>query len=428
MEKVNFAKVTILSGIVTCFRLICGLLISKIVAIYTGPAGIANLGQLQNFVTFVNGFISSQVSQGVNRYSAENKSCYEHAQPYWRASIKLSAIACCFIISIGIFFSGHISEYLFYRTDLYWLIVIALCVLPLNIANNIFLGVLNGLNEYNRFFLANVFAIASSLISMTGLVYFFGLEGALIAAALNNAVAGIWLIIIIIKRPWFKFKYWLGQVPSHHLSEMRKYFLMGIIGALTGPISLIAIRMILTNSFSLEYAGYWQAVSKISEAYLAVLTTALTVYYFPKTAAAKSRYDYLTVLKTGSTIVVPLALLMALTIFFLKDFIITLLFTAEFSQARDLFLFQNIGDFLRICSWLFATILLAKGYFKINASLEITFSILFPILVKLLIVHFNLKGVSIAYCITYALYFIASVYIYCWHIKTRVPCTNEHSQ
>ncbi|EFA1421661.1 O-antigen flippase, partial [Escherichia coli] len=62
MEKLNFAKVTILSGVVTCFRLICGLLISKVVAIYTGPIGIANLGQLQNFVAFINGFISSQVS------------------------------------------------------------------------------------------------------------------------------------------------------------------------------------------------------------------------------------------------------------------------------------------------------------------------------------------------------------------------------
>jgi PST family polysaccharide transporter len=363
----------------------------------------------------------------VNRYSAENKSNYEHAQPYWRASIKLSAIACCFIISLGVFSSGQISNYLFHKDELYWLVIVSLIVLPLNIVNNIFLGVLNGLGEYNRFFLANVFAIASALISMTALVYFMGLKGALIAAALNNAIAGVWLIIIIVKRPWFKFKYWIGQVPSHHLKEMRKYFLMGIIGALTGPISLIAVRTILTNNFSLEYAGYWQAVSKISEAYLAVLTTALTVYYFPKTAAAKTRHDYLSVLKTGSTIVVPLALLMAAAIFLLKDFIIILLFSADFSKARGLFLFQNIGDFLRISSWLFATILLAKGYFKINACLEIVFSILFPLLVKVFIASFNLEGVSIAYCLTYTLYFITSVYIYIWHIRKKVPVLNECS-
>lgn len=69
---------------------------------------------------------------------------------------------------------------------------------------------------------------------------------------------------------------------------------MGVIGALTGPISMIVVRTILTNNFSLEDAGYWQAVNRISEAYLAVLTTALTVYYFPETAAARRYSEYIT--------------------------------------------------------------------------------------------------------------------------------------
>ena len=420
MEKLNFARVTILSGIVTCFRLVCGLLISKIVAIYTGPAGISNLGQLQNFVTFINGFISSQVSQGVNRYSAEHSGSYENAQHYWRAAFKLSAISCCLIICICGVFSKQLSTYLFHNNDYFWLIILSLLVLPLNIINNIFLGVLNGLGEHNRFFLANVCAIASAAFSMTGFVYFLGLEGALIAAALNNAIAGLWLIIIIFKRPWFRWVYWIGQVPEHHFREMRKYFFMGVIGALTGPISLIIVRSILTNSLSIDDSGYWQAVTKISEAYLAILTTAMTVYYFPKTAAARTRKEYLDVLIIGVKIVVPLAFLMAMSIFLLKDYIITLLFTRDFSKARDLFLFQNIGDFVRISSWLFATILLAKGYFKINVILEISFSIIYPFSVKLLTPSWGLEGVSLAYLITYSMYFISTLLIYVWHIQNKV--------
>lgn len=419
MAKLNFARVTILSGIVTCFRLVCGLLISKVVAIYTGPAGISNLGQLQNFVTFINGFISSQVSQGVNRYSAEHSSNYEKAQSYWRAALKLSAISCCLIICICGVFSKQLSTYLFHNNDYFWLIILSLIVLPLNIINNIFLGVLNGLGEHNRFFLANVCAIASAALSMTGLVYFFGLEGALIAAALNNAIAGVWLIFIILKRPWFRWKYWVGQVPEHHFREMRKYFFMGIIGALTGPISLIIVRSILTNNLSIDDSGYWQAVTKISEAYLAILTTAMTVYYFPKTASAHTKKEYLDILIIGVKIVVPLAFFMALTIYLLKDFVINILFTKDFSKARELFLFQNIGDFIRITSWLFATILLAKGYFKINIILEISFSILYPLFVKLLIPFWGLQGVSLSYLITYFLYFVCTFLIYGWHIKYK---------
>ncbi|MGG5216350.1 MULTISPECIES: O-antigen translocase [Rahnella] len=422
MENLNFAKVTILSGILTCFRLVCGLLISKVVAIYTGPAGIANLGQLQNFVSFINGFISNQVSQGVTRYSSEHKNNYEDAKQFWRAAIKLSFIACCFIAILGLMFSQKLSGYLFHDSNYYWLIIVALSVLPLNIANSIFLGVLNGLGEYNKFFIANILAILSSVISMTGLVYFFGLKGALISAALNNAIAGAWLIAIILKRPWFKWRYWVGQTPKHHLKEMRNYFYMGVIGALTGPISLIAVRTILTNNFSIDDAGYWQAVSKISEAYLAILTTAMTVYYFPKTAAAKSVSEHLSILKTGAAVVVPLALLMAFAIFGLKDFIISILFTKDFHEARRLFFFQNMGDFVRICSWLFATILLAKGYFKINAALEISFSITYPLLVKVLTLYWGLEGVSLAYFITYAIYLVAVMLIYMWHLNKKVLC------
>ncbi len=417
MAALNFAKITILSGLVTFFRLLAGLLISKVVAIYTGPSGMASLGQLQNMVTFINGFVSSQVSQGINRYSSEYKNDYENAKYYWRAALKLSVIASCFIICTGFILSSRISEFLFNQEHYYWLVIVALAVLPLNIINNIFLGVLNGLGEHNRFFLANLLAIMAALISMTALVYYFGITGALIAAALNNAVAGVCLIVIIFRRPWFKIKYWIGSASTKHTSEMRKYFYMGVIGALTGPISLMIVRTIISGEFSQDYAGYWQAVSKISEAYLAVLTTALTVYYFPKTAAAKTVEDYISTLKSGAIVVIPLALLFACAIFLCKDIIIKILFTSEFNKARDLFLFQNIGDFFRISSWLFATILLAKGYFKVNAALEIIFSLLFPLSTKVLIAYYGLPGVSIAYFITYFIYFIVTVYIYIRHLE-----------
>jgi PST family polysaccharide transporter len=111
---------------------------------------------------------------------------------------------------------------------------------------------------------------------------------------------------------------------------------------------------------------------------------------------------------------------MALGIFYLKDFIISFLFTKDFQRAGVLFLYQNIGDFFRICSWLFATILLAKGYFVINATLEVSFALLYPLLVKLLISIYGFEGVTLAYCSTYFIYLIATAIIYLWHIKYKV--------
>ncbi|MCV5473250.1 O-antigen flippase, partial [Escherichia coli] len=66
------------------------------------------------------------------------------------------------------------------------------------------------------------------------------------------------------------------------------YMLMGVIGAFTGPTALITIRNLITASISIEAAGIWQAVAKISDAYLGIFTIGIGMYYFPKAAAITS--------------------------------------------------------------------------------------------------------------------------------------------
>lgn len=413
----KFFTVTVLSGLLTLLRLCCGFLISKIVAVYTGTSGVAALGQLQSFVTLVNGFVSSQVSQGLTRYTSEYKDDYNNTAKYWSAAAKLSSIAAAIIIIMGCFSSKYISNFLFSNPQYYWIIILSLLVVPLNILNSILLAVVNGLEDYRKYFLTNAVAIVLFLISMATFVYFFGKTGALISAALNNAISGLYLLSIIYKERWFKLKYWFSTTDKQSYKNMLNYFYMGIIGALTGPLSIIMVRSIITSDLSIDDAGYWQATLKISEAYLAVLTTALTVYYFPKTAMAKTKKEHLYILRKGIILIVPLAILAATTIFLLRDFILIILFTNDFSKASSLFLFQNIGDVFRVSSWLFAVILLAKGYFKINAILEIIFSLSFPVLTKILIEKYGFTTPSIAYCINYSLYFITVLLVYIWHIK-----------
>lgn len=417
MGKLNLTKITAFSGIITFFRLISGLAVSKIVAIHTGPEGISLLGQLQSLVSLINGFVASQVSQGVSRYTAENGDNFEETKLFWRASIKLSALAVGFIVTIGIILSKDISVWLFNNESYFFIVIIALAVVPLNVANSIFVGVINGLFDYNRFFLANILSIISGLLIICIFVYFWGLNGALVAVAINNAVAGLLLVLIIRKQYWFRWDYWVGETEKKHFREMLNYFYMGIIGALSGPVSLILVRIIITSHLSLAESGYWQAVARISDAYLAILTTIVTVYYFPRTAAAKTRSEHLSVLYVGMKSFVPLAIMMAIGVFVLKDLIVRVLFTQDFLIASPLFIYQNIGDVLRVISWLFATILLAKGYFRTSAVLEIIFSFMFPLLTYLLIDSLGFISSSVAYCINYLMYLIIVFFVYLKHLK-----------
>lgn len=50
-------SVTLTTGVLTLYKILSGFIIAKIVALYTGPTGIAMLGQLQSLLTALNGVV-----------------------------------------------------------------------------------------------------------------------------------------------------------------------------------------------------------------------------------------------------------------------------------------------------------------------------------------------------------------------------------
>ncbi len=91
----KFLQVTILSAIYTFIKMIAGFIIGKVVAIYTGPSGVAMLGQVQSLITIVAGTTSAPVSTGLVRYTAENwQEGQEACAPWWRAYESLCFYSC----------------------------------------------------------------------------------------------------------------------------------------------------------------------------------------------------------------------------------------------------------------------------------------------------------------------------------------------
>jgi len=66
-------KTSILSGIATLIKVLTSFLLNTIIAVYIGPAGLAYIGQFQNFSQFVISVATGAIDQGVVKYSAEYK-------------------------------------------------------------------------------------------------------------------------------------------------------------------------------------------------------------------------------------------------------------------------------------------------------------------------------------------------------------------
>ncbi len=74
-------------------------------------------------------------------------------------------------------------------------------------------------------------------------------------------------------------------------SKLLKYGLMTMVSCLILPIVQIIIRNYLGTHLSWQEAGYWQGMMRISDAYLAVITATLSVYYLPTLSALQTKEE-----------------------------------------------------------------------------------------------------------------------------------------
>lgn len=409
-------SVTVLSGLLTFINTVKGLLISKVVAIYAGPEGLALMGQVQSFVAGINGLVSNQIAQGITRFTAEQQDTIK-ASYYWRASVRLLLIILVFTAPLLILISPSMSVWLLNNGQLYWVFILAVAFLPLNICNSFLLAVVNGKEEHLRYITTLMISTVVSAILAVILIVSMGLVGGLIAVAINNGFAGIVVISRVYREEWFAIRYWFGRADKDKAVVMAKYMALGVVGALTGPVSMILIRNILTENVSLAAAGNWQLVWSVSAAFISVITTALSVYFFPK--LSKIKYPQKLVSETTKVLlfIMPLTCVGAVFIYVLRELVIQVLATSEFESAAELFKVQLIGDVVRVLSFAPALLLIAKGYFKINAFCEIFASANFTVLSFFFVREYGVVGVTYAYLLNYFIYMLIVWAVFFRHLK-----------
>jgi PST family polysaccharide transporter len=212
------------------------------------------------------------------------------------------------------------------------------------------------------------------------------------------------MLVANLKQPWLRLSYWWGHTDSQSRKAIGGYMLMAATTALTTPISMILIRNMLVEHVGWDSTGHWQAVWKISEVYLSVITIALGTYYLPRLSSLKCSETIISEINKTVRLVIPLVALMAFGVYLLRDIAISLLFTEEFRSARDLFSIQLFGDVIKIASWLYAYPMLSRGATKWFVCTEIVFSSMFVILSYMFVMRFGLEGMPMAYLSNYTLY------------------------
>ncbi|MFI8146296.1 O-antigen translocase [Acinetobacter sp. ABJ_C5_2] len=409
----NLLKTSVLNGVAVLIKTATMFILNKILAIYVGPAGYAAIGQFQNFIQMVTTFAGSAINTAVIKYTAEYYEDETKQRNIWKTAGSIVLLFSLIFSLIILIFQKQLSIYIFH-TDLYQTVFVWFAVfLTLFTFNALFLAILNGKKEVLRLVIANIVGSIFSLAVTSLLAIKYSLYGALVALSIYQSLAFLITLFLCYKADWFKLSYLFGKIDKTIAKKFLAFAFMALVSAICVPLSQIVIRSYLTHEYGVTYAGYWEAMIRLSAAYLMLVTTTLGVYYLPRLSELSRLEEIKSEVYLGYKYIFPFAVIGSLAVYFLRDWIIGILFTKTFLPMRDLFLWQMIGDSLKIGSWILAYLMLSKAMTKLFITTEVIFAITSILLTYMCTHLFGFEGVSIAHLINYAMYwFVMSVCVF----------------
>ena len=399
-------KTSLLNGIAVFIKMLTLLGLNKILAIYVGPSGYAALGQFQNAVQMITTFASGAINTGVTKYTAEYYDDEERQHRVWRTAGTIALIGSLTTTVLVIAFNQSLAGWFLKDETLGSVFIWFAATLVLFVFNTLLLAILNGKKEIQRYVIANIAGSLFALAVTSVMAVQLGLYGALVALAIYQSLTFFVTLLLTYKAPWFKLRYLVGGIDKQAAKNLAKYTAMALTSAACVPLSHILIRNHLGETLGWDAAGYWEAMWRLSAAYLMLVTTTLSVYYLPKLSELQETAAIKREIIQGYKIILPVAAACSLAIYLLRDFIIRVLFTEEFAPMEGLFAWQMVGDTLKIGSWVLAYVMLGKAMMKLFIASEIVFAGSFYGLTVMFTKTMGLEGVALAHSVNYFLYWL----------------------
>lgn len=402
-------KVSMWSGVNTLIKLVTGFVLGKVLAIVVGPPGVAMIGQLTNFTSIFNTLSTGAVHTGVTKFVAEYNDDENERLKVIKAGFfttLVGSLICSVVLFIG---AGIFNKFLFNGLNYTYIIYVYALTIFFYGLNTLLLSILNGYKEFKLFIRLNAVISVTGVFISLALVLFSKLSGALLAVVLSQTVSCFITFLVIRKKEWFKLSYFTTIPDKGTIGKLMIFALMTSISAFVLPFCQIFTRSLIISSASVNVAGLWDALTRISGLLQLFLVTSLTTYYMPRLSEIREIKELRNEVFKTVKLVAPILILVLLGIYLFKNLIVLTLYTHEFLGITALFKIQLIGDLFKLTSWLFAFVTLARGNAKYFLILELGYFCYYMILCYFLIPVYGLDGAVWAYCISYIINFMVSV-------------------
>ncbi|ANA34121.1 Lipid III flippase [Ralstonia mannitolilytica] len=417
-------KALLITGLGTVASLGLGALALKIMAVQTGPAGVAvfsMLRQLQQTATAIGSWggqtaYTQSLARSTPRYPVR----------FWTL-VRLVVAGCiltALLLTIVCLFGAQSV-----LPGIHWAtahLTIAIGAAVAGILFFFFMGVQASGGRHGGIAGAQI-AAAGTLLVIVASGYFAPAEW----RTLVNAV-GLCLSLVIGAIYAWQSARRRGLLPSRDPTTAaldwtvaREFMQVGtssLISAALATGSGLLIRRILIQRLGLDAAGVFDAAWTICMMYVLTLLSALSNVYLPKLAACNTieeeRHLLQAVLKLVLAAFVPLVCAMIAA----RGFLIELLYSPAFSDAASIIRWMLAADLLKVAGFIFAMPLLARGHSRLFLASELLWYGLFWIGVWMVrdTTEALPEHIGIAYLVSYAGYWLF-VAVYAPRLRSYGP-------
>ncbi len=408
----DLVKVSSLNAVATLVRMLTGMISVKVVATQLDPKGIALLGQLSSFSLLFLSLSTGGIKNGMTKYVAQygnSKRMYGIflSTGFWITFVLSLVCGLVLIFGANYFALKTLKDtqytpvfYVFGATIIFYAL------------NELLLSVINGFREFKKYVTVNIVGSVVGLIFTVVSSYTFGIFGALIALVTYQSIVFTVTLSLISKSSRFTWQMFFGKFSKVAALRLSNFSKMAIVSLIVLPLAQMIVRTYLIDTKGADQAGLWESMNRISNIYLTVITTSLSVYYLPKLAGLKNNTEIRQEVMSVYKLLIPFLIIVSLVLIVFKYYIINILFAEKFQQMQDLFYFQLLGDILKMSTWVLGYLLVAKAMAKTYIIVEIVSVALFILFSIFFVDRFGTIGATIGYAAAFFCQLLIMVFIF----------------